>query len=246
MKKFIFALAAALLIAVQFLTPVSAASATSSSCGDTYTVQHLDNLSKIASYCDTTVADILALNPTITNPNIIFTGQVLNLTGSGTVTTTYTSSSTYTVQSGDTLAEIASDYGITVWALMQANPSLWSTGVVYTGQVLYIPGTSSSSTYTYTGYARVTVSDTTVDAGDTVTVYVRGFPANSYIDYRVGESGEDYVSVYDGTVDEDGEASETITIPSSADEGEYWVVLVTTTSQKECVDVSSPTIYITD
>lgn len=184
MGKYLIALAASLLIAAQILTPVSASAAYDSGpCGDTYIVQHLDNLSKIAKKCDTTVASILDLNHQIKNPNIIYTGQELRLTG--------------------------------------------KTAKVYTGT------------------PQVSLSDTTVDAGDTITVRVSGFPANMYIDYRVGLEDEDYSVVYDGIVDSEGKASITITIPTSADYGDYWVVLVTTTGQREGIEVYSATIFIT-
>lgn len=242
-KTFVIALAAAMLIAGQWFTPVSAAPAASALaselCGDTYTVKHLDNLTKIADYCDTTVDNILSLNPQITNPNIIFTGQVLRLTGKS-----IKYSSTYTVRAGDTLAEIAEMFGITVQALQQANPSIWSGTYVYAGQVLNIPRGSTNTGYT--GNARVTLSATYAEAGDEVTVYVSGFPANSYIDYRVGEKGEDYTDVYDGTVSKYGTDSITITIPDEADDGEDWVVVVTTTSQRDGVEVTSPTLNIED
>lgn len=242
-KTLFLALAVAILIAGQTLAPAAAAPTTgvlaSELCGSTYTVQHLDNLSKIASYCETTVDNILALNPQITNPNVIYTGQVLRLTGSAV---TYTS--TYTVKSGDTLPEIAAMFGTTVWALQQANPSIWYGNYIYAGQVLNIP---FGSTYTgYTGGVLVSLSATEAEAGDKVTVYVSGFPADSWIDYRVGEEDEEYSVVYDGTVGSDGTDSITITIPDEADEGEYWIVVVTTTSQKVGVEAVSPMIYIED
>jgi peptidoglycan endopeptidase LytE len=45
----------------------------------TYTVQSGDSLSLIASKFNTTVTRLLELNPTITNPNVIRVGQVLNV-----------------------------------------------------------------------------------------------------------------------------------------------------------------------
>jgi len=243
MKTFIMALAAAILIAGQLFTPAAAAPTTAGLanelCGSTYTVKHADNLTKIASLCDTTIANILANNSQITDPNIIYTGQVLRLTGGAVRYST-----TYTVRSGDTMQEIADMFDTTVTAILRANPGVTNASSIYTGLVLNIP---SGSTYTgYTGNARVTLSTTRGESGDTITVYVRGFPANSYIDYRVGEEEEDYSVVYDGTVGSDGTDSITITIPNDADEGEYWVVLVTTTSQRDGVEAVSPTIYIDD
>lgn len=240
MKTFILAFAAAILMAVQLITPVAAAPVSSGlaseACGTTYTVKNRDNLSKIASLCGVAVADILALNSQITNPNLIYPGQVLRISGSVN-TSSYTTH--YTVKSGDTLASIASQFGTTVYAIQAANPYLYYNSI-YTGQVLNIPAS------TYVGAARVSLSTTTAGPGDAVTVYVRGFPANSYIDYRLGEDGENYSAVYDGKIDSQGSASATITIPSTAHIGEYWVVLVTTTSQKNGVEVTSHTIYITD
>jgi len=75
MKKIIIALAAALILAVQAFTPVAAATtADGSACGDTYTVLRGDFLARIARNCGTTLANILALNPQIANPNKIYPG----------------------------------------------------------------------------------------------------------------------------------------------------------------------------
>lgn len=242
MKRLIFALTIAIFCAGLFLSPAVAAvnysGLASEACGSTYTVQHLDNLSKIAGKCGVTVSHILALNPQITNPNIIYSGQVLKLTGSAPQPVY--ASTTYTVQSGDTLASIAANYGITVWALKAANPVLYSNSTLYNGQVLNIPRTS------YSWSPVVTVSTTTAEEGEEITVYVRGFPANSWIDYRLGESGEEYSVVYDGTVASDGTDTQEITIPYAANVGEYWVVFVTTTSQREVVAVYSAKIQITN
>jgi LysM repeat protein len=56
--------------------------------GGTYTVQRGDSLGRIAARNNTTVAAILAVNPTITNPNIVYVGQVINLPAGGTTSTT--------------------------------------------------------------------------------------------------------------------------------------------------------------
>lgn len=299
------ALTAFSLILGQFLTSVTAAplstSLASTDCGDTYTVEQLDYLSKIAVYCGTTVSNLLALNPQITNPNLIYTGQVLRLTGSAPVTTPspynpyyypYTtrsgsarvSLSTSRVKAGDEVvvslsgfpANAQVDYRVgvngddysevydgTVNSLGAAtktitipsyavNGEYWVVQVITTGErnvvevfshTIYI----TTTTYTTsTGTARVSLSDTQVEAGDKITVTVSGFPKNAPIDYRVGERGKDYSVAYDGTTNSSGTDSETITIPSSADDGENWVVLVITTGQRNVIQVYSSTIHITD
>ena len=198
MKTLGFALAAVILIAAQLFTPVSAASTPAAlayeDCGETYVVQPLDYLAKIARNCGTSVSSILSLNTQITNANLIYTGQVLRLTSSAPITT-------------------------------------WP---VYTTPI------------TYSWYARVSLSATYAHPGDAVTVYVSGFPAGAEIDYRVGIQGEAYTEIYDDTVSSTGTASETITLPASAEKGEYWVVQVITTSLSSVVSVTSHWIYITD
>ena len=51
--------------------------------GNTYVVQPGDTLAKIAQRTGTTVRAILAVNPQITNPNVIYVGQVINLPTGG-------------------------------------------------------------------------------------------------------------------------------------------------------------------
>ncbi|MFL7811967.1 MAG: LysM domain-containing protein, partial [Anaerolineae bacterium] len=51
------------------------------SCGDTVTVVAGDTLARIAARCGTTVQAILAANPTIENPNLIFVGQAIEIPG---------------------------------------------------------------------------------------------------------------------------------------------------------------------
>jgi LysM repeat protein len=211
MKQFVGAIAAAVLLATLILSPAAAAApeavAASDSCGDTYTVQRLDYLAKIARQCDTTVSSILSLNPQITNPNLIYTGQVLRLT--------------------EDAPEVS-------WPSYNYGSGYYYPYYSYS----YGSGTTSS------GSARVTVSSTRAQAGDTITVSISGFPKDASIDYRVGERGEDYSEVYDGTVDDDGTDSKAISIPDDADVGEYWVVQVVTTDQVKVTSVTSSSIYI--
>jgi LysM repeat protein len=86
---------------------------------------------------------------------------VLPVTESGTPTappppvTPPTSAQTYVVRAGDTLFGIALRYGVTLTALAQANNVLPPAYVIYIGQVLVIPG--SSSTTPPVGYSQYVV-----------------------------------------------------------------------------------------
>jgi LysM repeat protein len=94
----------------------------------TYIVQRGDTLANIAARYGTNVSDLLAVNPQIWNPNLIYVGQVLNLPARPVY---------YTVVRGDTLFKIATRYGTTVTALQQLN-NIWNPNWIYAGQVLRI------------------------------------------------------------------------------------------------------------
>ena len=95
--------------------------------GQTYYVQKGDTLRNIASRMSTTVDVLLKANPQITNPNLIYVGQTLNVPYGVP---------TYIVQKGDTLRIIANRYGTTVEKLLGLNPNITNANLIYVGQVI--------------------------------------------------------------------------------------------------------------
>jgi LysM repeat protein len=95
----------------------------------TYVVQRGDTLGKIAASSGTTVGAILAVNPQITNPSLIYAGQVINLPAVPVY---------YTVRRGDTLRSIANRYGTTVYSLQLLNPTIYDPNLIYPGQVIRV------------------------------------------------------------------------------------------------------------
>lgn len=93
-----------------------------------YTVRYGDTLSAIASRYGTSISALASLNG-ISNPNWIYPGQVLKLSGGS-------STRTYTVRSGDTLSGIASRLG-TSWTALKAKNGLSNANLIYPGQTLY-------------------------------------------------------------------------------------------------------------
>lgn len=114
--------------------------------GGTYTVQPGNTLSGIAIRFGTTVSTLVSLNG-ITNPDLLYVGQVLVLPGGqppaapGTATapppSQPTQDETYTVQPGDTLSRIALRYGVT-WQELAILNNLSNPNLLYVGQVLVI------------------------------------------------------------------------------------------------------------
>jgi LysM repeat protein len=81
-----------------------------------YTVKSGDTLSAIAETNDISLDDLLSANPNITNPNQINIGDNISLPS---ITT-----STYTVQAGDSISDIADKLGVTTESLIDLNPWL--------------------------------------------------------------------------------------------------------------------------
>ena len=141
-----------------------------------YTVKSGDTLSGIASQYNTTVNQIVSLNQ-LSNPNLIYVGQVLKLKNSQTTNSSSSSSSTatttagtYTVKAGDTLSAIASRYSTSSSTLALLN-SLSNPNLIYVGQVLKVSSnaSTSSSTSSSANSTVTTAASYTVKAGDTLS-----------------------------------------------------------------------------
>ena len=111
-------------------------SSTTSNTTTTYTVKSGDTLSGIASKFGTTYQKIAADNG-ISNPNVIYPGQVLKINGSNATSTVKNTEKTYTVKSGDTLSGIAAKYGTTYQEIAKKN-GITNPNIIYPGQVLKI------------------------------------------------------------------------------------------------------------
>ena len=116
----------------------------------TYTVQPGDTLSGIAAKFGTTYQVLSAING-IGDPNQIWPGQVLKVTG------TASQESTYYVQAGDTLSSIATKFGTTVSSLVSIN-HISNPNVIYVGQKIYVGEAIQGQSNAYT-----------VQAGDTLS-----------------------------------------------------------------------------
>lgn len=97
----------------------------------TYTVRSGDTLSSIASKFGTSYQALASLNG-ISNPNLIYVGQVLRVNGSASNSSVY-----YTVRAGDNLSAIASRYGTSYQSIASLN-GLSNPNLIYAGQTLRI------------------------------------------------------------------------------------------------------------
>lgn len=96
-----------------------------------YTVRRGDTLWRLSRRFGTTVEKLVELNG-ISNPNLIYVNQILQIPGEGSA------EKTYTVQRGDTLWGISRMYGVTVNQIAALN-HIPNPDLIYPGQVFRIP-----------------------------------------------------------------------------------------------------------
>lgn len=98
--------------------------------GSDYVVKSGDTLWAIANAHGISLARLLQLNPQITNPNLIFPGQIVHVTGAPAQTI-------YTVVKGDTLSGIAAKFHTTYQHLAAIN-GIANPDLIYPGQQIKI------------------------------------------------------------------------------------------------------------
>jgi hypothetical protein len=109
-----------------------------------YAIRRGDTLSAIADHWRIPLVTLEALNPEVTDPSTIVVGQVLYLARSpfarlqpcGDVADCYL----YVVRPGDRLSTIADRFGVSLTAILGANPRITDANAIYSGQTIRLPG----------------------------------------------------------------------------------------------------------
>ena len=112
-------------------------SAETSGATSEYVVQAGDNMGSIAERYDTTVAAILAANG-LSDPDFIYVGQKLIIPAGDGGSSSGGGPKVHVVQAGETLISIATKYGVTTQAIMNAN-NIRNPNLIHPGQKLQIP-----------------------------------------------------------------------------------------------------------
>lgn len=107
------------------------------------TVQYGDTLSGIAAGLGIPLNRLLAANPQILNPDVIYPGDALNVPGDAGHGS---AGGDYSVQSGDTLSGIASMHGLSLQSLTAANPQIANPDLIFVGDRIQLPGAQSPGT----------------------------------------------------------------------------------------------------
>ena len=107
--------------------------------GITYIIQPGDTLFSIAQQFGVNFNELVAANPQIADPNIIFPGQFITIPAGPTTPPIPPSGFNYVVQPGDTLSLIAQQFGVNLNDLIDANPEIEDPNLIFPGQVILIP-----------------------------------------------------------------------------------------------------------
>lgn len=154
MARSLFAGVALTLLAMAFMvTTRPAAAQTTLPCFTNHVVQPGEYISQIARAYGVTPQAIIAANPQVTNPNLIFPGQVLVIPLCGTPVPPPQPPPQptpvppppapacrwfHTVLPGQTLLSISRLYGVSPFVIAQAN-GIFNLNLIYAGSTLCIP-----------------------------------------------------------------------------------------------------------
>ncbi|MCB8943400.1 MAG: LysM peptidoglycan-binding domain-containing protein [Ardenticatenaceae bacterium] len=154
-------------------------------CQAYHVVKAGDTLAKIGAQYGLSW-NLIAQANGITNPNYIYTGQVLCIPAT-TTTPPSACGLQHIVQYGETLGRIALNYGLSWTAVAQAN-NLPNPNFIYAGQRLCIPSVNPPPPPS-TGNAVPTFTIISVAANQSVTIRTSNFPANEQFAVRMGLMG---------------------------------------------------------
>lgn len=139
----------------------------------TYEVRSGDTLSAIAARHETSVDQLLAANPQISNPNLIVVGQRISVPGQERIAD---ASLAHVVQHGDTLSGIAQRYGVGLDELLAANPQVANPDMIHAGDVIHVPiadaANQAGSAYAYVVKPGDTLSGIAAANGTTASALI--------------------------------------------------------------------------
>lgn len=104
-----------------------------------YVVRPGDTMSMIARRFGVTLQALVAANPQIANPNILFPGQIVYVPARPVEPVPPTGTKFHIVKSGETLTAIATMYNTTVAKLLELNPTITNPDVIQIGQRIVVP-----------------------------------------------------------------------------------------------------------
>jgi LysM repeat protein len=237
-RVFVFALLIVALLGLPAPPALAQAQAQQTPCGPTYTVQRGDTLFGISQACDVSIAALLAANPQITNPRLIYAGQRITIPGGLMVPVTggQIASPFYVIKPGDNLDYLADRFNTTPEAFVEANPELREDRTLRLDQIITLPGRAFDR-------PAVMVAPSVGPPGTPVRVAAGGFPADALVEIGAGAPGTHYIILAQVRADSDGRLNAQVNVPLNAPLNQRWV-FVANQRDRAGVDAVSNFFYI--
>ncbi len=154
---------------------------------------------------------------------LILIGLILSITGLAIPVTAQTCGTQVTVQSGDTLWDIARECNVTVPAILEANFTIFEPSDLDVGETIIMPSSNNARP------PQVSVYPVSVRPGDRVQIIVNGFPLTTDVRVGIGQQGAEPSVTQIVQTDRQGAVFTNMTIPPTADLNGRWVAVVETT-----------------
>ncbi|WP_156182225.1 LysM peptidoglycan-binding domain-containing protein, partial [Paenibacillus algorifonticola] len=116
-----------------------------------YVVKKGDSLYLIGQKHHVTVEEILKLNPSITNPDVIEVGMKIKIPSTSHGTGGMEIMHQYVVKQEDTLWKLSKAWGVPLADMIKANPQLKNPNVLMTGEIVNVPKAGHTTTTPDTG-----------------------------------------------------------------------------------------------
>jgi LysM repeat protein len=158
-------------------------------------------------------------------------------------------SNPYTVQSGDSLSQIAVNCNTTLAAIRQANRQIINANLIYPGQQVNIPNgnigqipvTGKEEAIPVTSLPLTCACDSApipvtgfvpmLIPGSSLQVRAINFQPNTPVNVAIGPKNTTYTVVAHGVTDASGKLTTSIIVPTVSNSQTLWVVVVETTTQ---------------
>lgn len=207
---------AALVATAGLAGPVSA----QSRCGQSYTVQPGDTLYRVSQRCRVSLSRIMDLNPALGDPRDISVGTRLQLvSGRSDDRATRDRGERYRVQSGDTLADVADRFGVSLIELIGENENV-NPFALAVGELLDIPGDGPG--------ASIRLSDASGPPESLVTLTARNLRPSDYVTVGVGPRASEWEALREVRVGTEGDLSVDLRVPEWSEPGDDLIFVVDT------------------
>ncbi|HEV7274912.1 MAG TPA: LysM peptidoglycan-binding domain-containing protein [Devosiaceae bacterium] len=217
---------AGVLAAISFVLLPGASARAQSPCGEHYIIQPGDTLYQVTQQCRVQLSDLKVANPQI-DVNDIPVGTRLTIPGAtGGDGETARRQASYEVEPGDTLFSLANRYGISVDALLEANPDL-DPDDLEIGHSIHIPGMADGQDG-LVEEPTINVEPRAGGPGAPVTVSGENYEPGRSVQIGVGPPASEWRTLERAHVRSDGEVEAHVRIPETADPGDELVFVIHT------------------